>query len=162
MAKRISSRPITIREANNFILIHHRHHRPTSRNCGKWAISVIDSITKELVGVAICSNPVSATFMDGYTIEVTRLCVLENAPKGTASFLLSQCAKIWKTMGGRRILTYTLDYESGSSLRGAGWFQSGVVNPHNNWRTKSSSDGKNRDDLAIYQFKKFRWEFELV
>jgi len=162
MAKRISTKPITIKEANDFVSIHHRHHRPTTRNCGKWAISAIDNITGSLIGVAICGNPVSATFMDGQTIEITRLCVLESAPKGTASFLLSHCAKIWKLMGGTRILTYTLDIESGSSLRGAGWERQAEVKPHNNWKTKSFSDGKNRDELAIYQVKKFRWEYELV
>lgn len=162
MAKRIFSKPITIKEANSIVLAHHRHHRPTSRNCGKWAISAIDNLTGEIIGVAICSNPVSATYMDGYTLEVTRLCVVENAPKGTASFLLANCAKIWMTMGGKRILTYTLDYESGSSLKGAGWEKKGVVAPHKNWKYKSDGDGKTRDDLLIYQHKKFRWELELA
>ena len=162
MAKRISTKPITIKEANHFVSEHHRHHRPTTRNCGKWAISAINNLTNEVIGVAISANPVSATYMDGYTIEITRLCVIENAPLGTASYLLSQCAKIWKQMGGKKIITYTLDYESGASLKGAGWEQVSIVKPHNNWRNKSNMDGKTRDELVVYQHKKFRWEFELV
>ncbi|MCJ0741846.1 XF1762 family protein [Pedobacter montanisoli] len=162
MSTRLSTKPTTIKEANTFVLKHHRHHRPTSRNCGKWAISAIDNITGKTIGVAICANPVSATYMDGYTLEVTRLCICEEAPKGAASFLLSNCAKIWKTMGGKRILTYTLDYESGSSLRGAGWEKKATVQPHNNWSHKTNIDGKYRDNLSIYQYKKFRWELELA
>lgn len=162
MAKRLLTRPITINEANNFVRTYHRHHRPTQRNCGKWAISAIDFLTDEVVGVAICANPVSATYMDGYTLEITRLCTNENAPLGTGSFLLSNCSKIWRTMGGKRILTYTLDYESGASLKGAGWTQTGVVRPHNNWNNKTNMDGKVRDELKIYQYKKFRWELQLI
>jgi len=162
MGKRISTKPITIKEANLFVESHHRHHRPTSRNCGKWAISAIDSLTNQIIGVAICANPVSATFMDGFTLEVTRLCVKEDAPMGTASFLLAHCSKIWRLMGGKKILTYTLDYESGASLKGAGWERVGIVKPHNNWNYKSQGDGKMRDNLTIYQYKKFRWELDLV
>lgn len=162
MAKHLSTKPITIKEANEFVKKYHRHHRPTKRNCGKWAVSAIDVLSNEVIGVAICANPVSATYMDGYTLEVTRLCVKGDAPLGSASFLLSICSKIWKTMGGKRILTYTLDYESGASLKGAGWEKKGVVTPHNNWNNKSAMDGKIRDDLEIYTYKKFRWELQLA
>ncbi len=162
MAKRLSTKPITIKEANKFVEEFHRHHRPTTRNCGKWAISAVDNLTNELLGIAICANPVSATYMDGYTLEVTRLCVKDNTPLGTASFLLSNCAKIWAQMGGRKIITYTLDNESGSSLKGAGWEQVAIVKPHNNWNHKSKMDGKGRDNLVIYQHKKFRWEYKVA
>lgn len=158
MATKIKSKPITIKRANEFVQANHRHHRPTSRNTGKWAISAVCSDTEQLFGVAISGNPVSATYMDGFTLEVTRLCVLEDAPKGTCSFLLANCAAIWKRMGGKRILTYTLDYESGASLKGAGWEQVGTVSPHNNWKNKSKMDGKPRDELKIYRQKKYRWE----
>ncbi|MGV0830714.1 XF1762 family protein [Empedobacter brevis] len=159
MAKILQTKPITIKEANLFISKHHRHHRPTTKNCGKWAISVINKLNEQIVGVAICANPVSATYMDGYTLEITRLCVSEEAPLGTASFLLSNCAKIWQTMGGKKIITYTLDYESGASLKGAGWDRVAEVKPHNNWKNKSKLDGIERDNLVIYQHKKYRWEF---
>jgi len=159
MAKRLKTKPITIKEANFFVENHHRHHRPTTRNSGKWALSVIDTITDKIVGVAITGNPVSATYMDGLTLEITRLCVLETAPKGTSSFLISKCSSIWRLMGGEKILTYTLSHESGASLKGAGWAKVGEVSPHNNWKNKSKMDGKERDVLEIYRIKKFRWEF---
>ena len=161
MAKRLKTKPITIKDANLFVSKYHRHHRPTTRNSGKWAISVCDVETNEIVGVAIVGNPVSASFMDGLTLEITRLCVIESAPLGTASFLISKCSKIWKLMGGEKIITYTLFHESGASLKGAGWVKVGEVKPHNNWNNKSKIDGKQRDTLEIYKLKKNRWAFEL-
>lgn len=161
MSKIFDTKPITIKGANLFIKENHRHHRPTSRNSGKWAISIIDKRTGKIIGVAIAGNPVSATYMDGYSLEITRLCVLESAPKGASSFIISKCSKIWKLMGGKRILSYTLCSESGASMKGAGWEKTGIVKPHNNWKYKSDMDGKSRDFLEIYEMKKFRWELEL-
>ncbi|VFQ47374.1 XF1762 family protein [Desulfoluna butyratoxydans] len=157
LSKHLKAQPFTIKKANEFIKSFHRHHRPTIRNNGRWAIAAIDS-SNEIVGVVIAGNPVSATYMDGFTIELTRLCTKEGAPKGTGSFLLSRCCSIWRTMGGKRIITYTLESESGASLRGAGWTLAGTVPPHNRWQNKSKADGIKRADLQIYQIKKLRWE----
>lgn len=157
LAKELLTKPLTIKEANQFIATHHRHHRPTTRNNGKWAIGAINK-NGEIVGVVIASHPVSASYMDGLTIELTRLCTNEFAPKGTCSFLLSTCCAIWKKMGGQRVITYTLELESGASLRGAGWHVSGNVAPHKRWLNKSRADGIARDDLQIYQHRKLRWE----
>lgn len=157
MSKSLETKPITIKEANAFVSKNHRHHRATTRNSGKWAISAYDINSNELVGVAIVGNPVSATYMDGVTLEITRLCVIESAPKGTASFLISKCSKIWEIMGGEKLITYTLSHESGASLKGAGWDKEAIVRPHNNWNNKSKLDGKKRDLLEIYRLKKIRW-----
>jgi len=160
MGKKIFSKPITIKMANDFIKKHHRHHRPTSNNSGKFAVSAYDELNN-LVGVVIAGNPVSANFMDGTTLEITRLCVIDVAPKGTPSFLISKCSRIWRIMGGTKLITYTLDKESGASLRWAGWKIDGIVEPHNNWYYKSKSDGKKRDKLKIYSLKKIRWVYKL-
>lgn len=156
MAKVISVKPISIKEANGFIAEHHRHHRPTTRNNGKWALAAVD-LSGEVVGVVIASSPVSATYMDGVTIELTRLCVKDGAPKGACSFLLSKCCAIWRSMGGERIITYTLASESGASLKGAGWTMAGTVKPHKRWQNKSKTDGIERAKLQIYEVVKYRW-----
>lgn len=160
LTKAIEAQPITIKIANNFIKLHHRHHRPTIRNSGRWALAAINN-TGEIVGVVIAGNPVSATYMDGFTIELTRLCVNEGAPKGTCSFLMGKCCSIWRTMGGKKIITYTLTSETGASLRGAGWVLSGFVSPHKRWQNKSKVDGIERSKLQIYEIPKFRWEKSL-
>lgn len=157
LAKVLLIRPITIKVANEFIKDFHRHHRPTIRNSGRWALAAID-LNGEVVGVVIAGNPVSATYMDGYTLELTRLCVKESAPKGACSFMLSKCCSIWRTMGGQKVITYTLDTESGASLKGAGWKLSGTVKPHKRWANKSKVDGIERAHLEIYELTKYRWE----
>jgi len=150
LPKQLSTQPITIKNANDFIKSFHRHHRPTIRNSGRWALAALDR-NKEFVGVVIAGNPVSASFMDGFTIELTRLCVKENAPKGTCSFLLGKCCSIWRTMGGKRVITYTLESESGASLKGAGWTLAGTVKPHKRWQNKSKVDVSS---VLVYKFTK--------
>lgn len=41
--------------------------------------------------------------------------------------LYAACWRAWRSMGGRRLVTYTLPTESGSSLRGAGWIEIGAA-----------------------------------
>ncbi|VUD46647.1 hypothetical protein TDB9533_00865 [Thalassocella blandensis] len=160
MAKVLVTKPITIKYANEFIKKFHRHHRPTIRNNGRWALAAVGR-EDELVGVVIAGNPVSATYMDGFTLELTRLCVKEGAPKGTCSFLLSNCCSIWRKMGGNRVITYTLESESGASLKGAGWKLVGTVKPHKRWINRTKVDGIERANLEIYEVTKYRWEKEL-
>ena len=146
--------PITLREANDFVESFHRHNGRTSRDGGKFAIGVE---TDELVGVAIVGNPLSATFMDGKTAEVLRVCTSDHAPQNACSKLYGACWRIWRMMGGRKLITYTLATESGASLRGAGWKVVGEVKPHNNWEAKTKRDGKKREWQPIYGQLKFRW-----
>jgi len=148
--------PMTLKKANNFVQDHHRHNGRTARDGGKWAIGVSDG--ERLIGVAIVGNPLSATFMDGYTAEVLRVCVLPDAQRGANSFLYARCWQIWRAMGGIRLITYTLATESGASLRGAGWRIVGENPGHNDWQRKSKMDGKYRTKQEIYGQRKFRWE----
>lgn len=160
MAKNLTTKPITIKAANEFIKTFHRHHRPTIRNTGRWALAALDN-NNEMVGVVIAGNPISPNYMDGYTIELTRLCVREKSPKGTCSFLLGKCCCIWRSMGGKKVITYTLESESGASLKGAGWTLAGTVKPHNRWTNRSKVDGIERAHLQIYEVTKHRWEKDI-
>lgn len=148
--------PLSLREANDFVAQFHRHNGRTVRDGGKFAIGASDS--QRLVGVAIVGNPISATYMDGFTAEVLRLCVVDDAPKNTCSFLYARCWRAWAAMGGLRMITYTLESESGASLRGAGWRCVGLNPGHNDWAAKSRMDGKFREWQPIYGQAKLRWE----
>ncbi|UTV86585.1 hypothetical protein KDX00_16055 [Cobetia amphilecti] len=161
MARIIKISPTTIKKANEFIKSNHRHHEPTSNNRGRWALSALDE-NDEIVGVVIAANPLSHHYMDGTTIELTRVCTIPSAPKGTCSFLLSQSCKVWRAMGGKKVLTYTLSKESGASLRGAGWILEDVVLPHNRWVKRTEKDGIARKNSIIYSLKKHRWGKELM
>jgi hypothetical protein len=144
--------PISLSEANSFVLNFHRHNKPVQG--AKFAIGVSD--TDRLIGVAIVGRPVSRHLDDGVTAEVTRCCVLPDSPKGSCSFLYSRAWRVWSAMGGQKLVTYTLQSESGASLRGSGWR---VVA-----QTQGAAEGKGwttrpgREWQPVVGQAKFRWE----
>jgi hypothetical protein len=148
--------PMTLRKANDFVVEHHRHNGRTARNGGKWAVGV--AVDSALVGVAIVGNPLSATLMDGWTAEVLRVCVADGAPKGACSMLYQACWRAWRAMGGRRMITYTLQSESGASLRGANWRIVGQTQPvQKGWR-KNDHVNARRTHSPVMLERKNRWQ----
>jgi hypothetical protein len=128
-------------------------HRIQPVQGAKFSIGASDG--ENLLGVAIVGRPVARTEDDGFTVEVTRVCVLDDSPKNTCSFLYGRCWRIWQQMGGKRMITYTLQSESGSSLRGAGWKILGEVGV-----TKRGAGWQNRPGRTwqpVYGQLKFRW-----
>lgn len=107
---------IDFASAADFVRRHHRHHTPPVGHLFSLGAFMGD----DMVGVAIVGRPVARHRDDGLTAEVTRLCI-RNGVRNAASFLLGKCAKAALALGFRRIGTYTLARESGSSLRAAGW-----------------------------------------
>lgn len=149
-------RPVSLREANDFVQNFHRHNGRTARDGGKFAIGA--ELKGELVGVAIVGNPLSATYMNGWTAEVLRLCVSPNAPKNCCSMLYGACWRAWRAMGGRKLITYTLKSESGASLRGAGWKIVGETKPvKDGWR-KDDHLNNRREWQPVMGQQKLRWE----
>jgi len=142
--------PITLREAGEFVENFHRHNKPPQG--GRFSIGASDG--RRLVGVAIVGRPVARRLQDGMTAEVIRVCTNETAPKNTCSFLYSRCWRIWQQMGGVRMVTYTLQSESGASLRGAGWDLIGEAGgSEKGWLNRPG-----REWQPIYGQQKFRWE----
>jgi hypothetical protein len=148
--------PITLREANDFVEQFHRHSKRTQRDGGRFAIGAEDD--GELVAVAIVGRPLARSLQDGFTAEVTRLCAGPAAPRNVCSFLYGRCWRIWQQMGGRRMVTYTLQTESGSSLKAAGWKLIGDLKP----RRGGAWEGPNRrrEWQPVFGQAKFRWEVE--
>jgi len=114
---RLQAIPITLKEAKEFVDNFHRHNKAPVG--GLFAVGCSDG--QNLVGVAIVGRPVARKMDDSTTAEVTRCCVLEPAPKNACSFLYARCWQAAKALGWTRLITYTLQEESGASLRGAGW-----------------------------------------
>lgn len=108
-------KPITLKEANAFVELHHRHHGSVVGH--KFSIGVTDG--EKLVGVVIAGRPVSRYLDDGYTLEINRLCT-DGAPNA-CSLLYAAAWRAARAMGYRRAITYILESESGVSLRAAGW-----------------------------------------
>ena len=110
--------PVELSEANQFVLSFHRHNKPVTGH--RFSIGVSDGV--ELCGVCIVGRPVPRLVQaQRYTAEVLRCCVRDQSPKGCCSFLYAAAWRAWRAMGGERLITYTLQSEGGSSLRGAGW-----------------------------------------
>jgi hypothetical protein len=113
---RLSIVPCTLTDAGEFVLQHHRHHGPPQG--GLFALAVARG--DEVVGVAIVGRPVARMLQDGWTAEVTRVCVLSDQ-RNACSMLYGAAWRATRALGWRRLVTYTLPEESGASLRGAGW-----------------------------------------
>jgi hypothetical protein len=113
--KNLTARPVTLREANDFIQRYHRHHKKVVGH--KFSIGAENE--EALVGVVIVGRPVSRMRDDGLTLEVTRLCT--DGTKNACSFLYGRAAKAAFALGYRRIGTYILASENGASLKASGW-----------------------------------------
>ena len=111
--------PILLKTANEFVNLFHRHHRAVTGH--KFSIGC--SQNGRLVGVVIAGRPVSRHLDDGKTLEVNRLCTL--GVKNACSFLYAAAARAAKAMGYKKIITYILESENGSSLKAAGWHCAG-------------------------------------
>lgn len=143
---RLSIVPVTLREANAFVARLHRHHGPT-RGC---VFCVAVTLGDAIVGVAIVGRPVARRLQDGFTAEVTRVCT-DGTPHA-ASKLYGACWRAAQQLGYRRLLTYVLNTEPGTTLKAAGWKCYGEAGG-GSW----SRDGRPRVDLHPTQTK-LRWE----
>ena len=108
--------PIKHLEAAEFVGNFHRHNKPPAGSV--FCVGASDGA--KLIGVAIVGRPVARNLDDGRTLEVTRCCVVDDAPKGSCSFLYARCWQAAKALGWQKLITYTLQSESGASLRGGG------------------------------------------
>ncbi|SFA90810.1 hypothetical protein SAMN05216312_102170 [Cohnella sp. OV330] len=107
--------PVTFEDACEFVRQHHRHHVPPVGH--KFSIAVADE--SKVVGVIIVGRPVARHLDNGRTLEVTRCCT--DGTKNAASLLYGAAWRACKALGYRRVVTYTLASEPGTSLRAAGW-----------------------------------------
>lgn len=114
-------KPITFKQASEFINMHHRHNKATV-GC-KFCIGLFDD--NKLVGCAVCGRPVARYLDDGLTCEINRLCT--DGTRNACSKLYGACCRIAKEMGYEKIITYTLASENGSSLRASNFECEGVA-----------------------------------
>ena len=129
--RRLRHAVIAFEDAADFVREHHRHHTPPVGH--KFSIAAWRG--ESCIGVVIVGRPVSRRRDDGATLEVTRLCVLDGEPNA-CSFLYGKAAKAAFALGYRRIGTYTLKSEPGTSLRAAGWQLIGET-PGKSWSQPS-------------------------
>jgi hypothetical protein len=142
--------PLSQKAANAFIVRHHRHHGQLPGGFAWWAVGVVAA--ERVVGVALAGRPTNRNNDDGQTVEVQR--VATDGTPNACSALYGSCARAAKAIGARRIITYTLDEESGASLRGAGWVRE--ADGIKSWWTSGSSRTKAVDRPHMAK-EKVRW-----
>lgn len=143
-------KPCTLKDAKEFIAKYHRHNDPPVGH--KYSISLWED--DMVIGYAVVGRPVARHLDDKLTAEVVRLCVMDNSPKGSCSMLYRACWRSWKEMGGLKIITYTLQEESGESLRGAGWLKEAILEGASG---KAWTNRPNRKDQEVVRLPKYRW-----
>jgi len=107
--------PIRFSEAREFILQNHSHHLPPQG----WLFGIGVNNGKEIVGIITVGRPVARALDDGWTAEATRCCT--DSTSNAASKLYAAAWRATRAMGYRRLITYTLASEIGTSLKAAGW-----------------------------------------
>ena len=108
--------PCELSEANAFIATHHRHHEPLAFH--RFSLAVADE-DDDVRGVAVVGRPANRLLDDGWTCEVSRLAT-DGCPNA-CSALYAAAWRATKALGYRKLITYTLNSEPGTSLIAAGW-----------------------------------------
>lgn len=112
---KLSLQPISYEEACIFISEHHSHHLPPQG----WKFGIACNDGDKIVGVITVGRPVARGLDDGWTLEITRCCT--DKTKNVASKLYGAAWRAVKAMGYRKLVTYTLESETGTSLTAAGY-----------------------------------------
>ena len=137
--------PCTLAEANEFVKLFHRHHKPATGH--KFSIKVTND--GKTVGVAICGRPISRYLDDGTILEINRVCT--DGTKNACSMLYGACSRIAKHMGYHKIITYILASENGASLKASNFICEGEAGGVM-WTGKRSGR-----DNGVPKEKKTRW-----
>lgn len=111
----LTIQPIEFDEACAFIAKYHRHHKPPVG----WKFGCAVNDGDKVVGVVMVGRPVARHLDNGWTLEVNRLCT-DDTPH-VASMLYATAWRAAKALGYKRLITYILDTERGTSLTAAGW-----------------------------------------
>lgn len=103
--------PCRLKEAQEFVRIHHRHLPPSIGHL--WSTAAIAD--DRVVGVVMVGCPTGRMLDGGWTVEVTRC-----ATGGTPNACSLLYAAAWRAAKGRcyrSAITMTMQSESGASLR---------------------------------------------
>lgn len=148
--------PVTLAEGRAFIARHHRHSRAPLR----WICGVGLDLDGKLVGVACLEGPRAPQLCDGETVEISRVCTL--GTRNGASKLYGAMVRAAAALGYRRVVTYTLSSEPGSSLRASGFEPVSEVKAESWDRRRVHAAGHQGDFFDARRYgppeERVRWE----
>lgn len=119
----LSVSPISLNAARSWIMCCHRHLR---RPITGWLFGVEILRHGQRIGVACAGRPAARMLQDGVTCEITRVAVIEGE-RDACSFAYGALRRAARELGYRRVVTYTLAEEPGTSLRAAGFVDCGIA-----------------------------------
>lgn len=142
-------RPCSYQMARDFVGEHHRHNKPPPGH--KFSIACYED--GRLCGVCMVGRPVARHLDDGLTLEVNRCCT--DGTRNACTILYGAATRAAKTLGYKRIITYTRQSESGTSLKASNWICDGTAGG-THWT------GKRYEQTAmVLDEMKVRWRKEL-
>lgn len=141
--------PVTRAAVRAWVERHHSHHHKPNT----WIAAVGVANDDVLCCVAILELPKARLLCDGFTAEVSRV-ASDGESKHAASKALGSIVRVAFEFGYRRLVTYTLLGEPGTSYRAAGWVPV-ATSVGGSWDRKSRPR-TTRDSAA--QGTKVRWE----
>jgi len=139
---------VELKEANAFIDVTHRHHKPVRGH----RFSIGAECGGKLVGIATIGRPVAPKTDKKHIAEVTRLA--SNGSKNVCSFLYGKAARIARELAFKKIQTFVLLSEPGTSLKAAGWVCEGKTGD-GDWTNRP---GRSSDNAG----PKYKWSKSLV
>jgi hypothetical protein len=155
--RQLERRPISLREANRFVVAHHRHNIEVRG----WLFGSSLWLEEELRAVGIAGQPVGRGMDDGRTLEILRVCTLGD--KNACSMLYGALCRAAKALGYERAITYTLASEAGVTPLSAGFRLDAVLSPRESW----AGETRHRYDADLFgeqrrpQDGKLRWRRDL-
>jgi hypothetical protein len=98
--------------------------------CGNTSAAYAAEFDGRYFAVAMFSQPIIRQVMDGNTIELRRLAICQDAPKNTATRMLSVCLRMVKAKYPQmnKCVSYqAVDVHDGTIYRAGGWKPAGEV-----------------------------------
>lgn len=142
---------LELAELNELVARWHRHHKPVVGH--RFSIGV--AMDGKLVGGVSVGRPVARALNAKEVLEVTRL--VSDGTYNACSMLYAAAARVGKALGYKRIQTYILEEELGTTLKAAGWTFDGLTTHTKPW---TGTNGKPRRDDQPFGLKQ-RWIKEL-
>lgn len=146
MKGKLKIKPITLKQASEFINANHRHNGATVGH--KFSIGLYDG--DKLIGCAVCGRPVSRYLDNGEICEINRLCT--DGTLNACSMLYGACSRIAKEMGYKKIITYTLESENGASLKASNFICDGKAGG-THWTGKRNKGQAIPHEMKIRYYK---------
>lgn len=139
---------LELKEANELVAQWHRHHKPVQGH--RFSIGCFDDVRGEVVGAAIIGRPVARYVDQHQVVEITRL--VTDGTQHACSFLYGAAARAAKELGYKKIQTYILESEPGTSLKAAGW-EMEVISAGGDWNCAVRTGRRTDQPME----KKQRW-----